>query len=248
MDIAERLPLLATVDVASLVSRIDRDGYACVPGFPGSADLERVRSFVAGAVRKSNGEYTGFTGTDSLAGSGLDEIGQSWDFRNLAERIYEAGTGEPASNQKFYQVLRCLAGRTSAAHSYFFHYDSYVLTILLPIEIPTGGRTGDLLMLPNMRRIRKTYLANVLDKVILDNRLSQLVLRGLIKARLLRVTRVKIVPGNLYFFWGYRSIHANEPCDPDQVRATALFHYANPHRGASMSMMPWKRNAPNAPV
>ncbi|MGI4746179.1 MAG: hypothetical protein ACRYFY_09065 [Janthinobacterium lividum] len=248
MDIAERLPLLATVDVASLVSRINRDGYAFVPGFPGSGQLDRIRSFVADAIQKSNGEYTGFTGTDSLAGSGLDEIGQSFDFRDLAERIYQEGTGQPVSTQKFYQVLRCLAGKTSAAHSYFFHYDSYVLTILLPIQIPTGGQTGDLLMLPNMRRIRKTYLANVLDKVILDNRVSQFVLRRLIKAKILRVTRVKIVPGNLYFFWGYRSIHANEPCDPGQVRATALFHYANPHRGASMSMMPWKRKAPNAPV
>jgi hypothetical protein len=41
-------------------------------------------------------------------------------------------------------------------------------------------------------------------------------------------------PGNLYLFWGYRSIHTNEPCDPDKIRATALFHYVDPHIGSRL--------------
>ena len=45
--------------------------------------------------------------------------------------------------------------------------------------------------------------------------------------------RIKMVPGNLYLFWGYRSVHTNEPCDPASIRATALFHYANPHQPLS---------------
>jgi hypothetical protein len=32
-----------------------------------------------------------------------------------------------------------------------------------------------------------------------------------------------MIPGNLYFFWGYRTVHANEACDPDKIRATALW-------------------------
>jgi hypothetical protein len=85
-------------------------------------------------------------------------------------------------------------------------------------------------MLPNTRKVRRTYLFNALDKVVLDNRLTQAVLRKTATSRKLPLTRVKMTPGNIYFFWGYRSVHTNEPCDPDKVRATALFHYANPHR------------------
>ena len=49
------------------------------------------------------------------------------------------------------------------------------------------------------------------------------------KARSSHLVRIKLKPGNLYLFWGYRSIHTNEPCDPDKTRATALFHYVDPH-------------------
>ena len=41
----------------------------------------------------------------------------------------------------------------------------------------------------------------------------------------------------MYFFWGYRSIHTNEPCDPDKLRATALFHYGDPHRNSKTRAM-----------
>jgi len=43
-----------------------------------------------------------------------------------------------------------------------------------------------------------------------------------------------MVAGNLYLFWGYLSVHANEPCDPDKIRATALFHFGYPHTGTAL--------------
>ena len=81
-----------------------------------------------------------------------------------------------------------------------------------------------------MRGIRPAYLLNAADKVLLDNPLTQKLLRFSVERRALKPVRITMKPGNLYFFWGYRSIHANEPCDPERVRATALFHYANPHK------------------
>jgi hypothetical protein len=33
----------------------------------------------------------------------------------------------------------------------------------------------------------------------------------------------------LYLFWGYQSLHANQPCQPESLRATAVFHLGNPH-------------------
>jgi len=31
-------------------------------------------------------------------------------------------------------------------------------------------------------------------------------------------------PGNVYLFWGYRSLHANLPVDPSYTRAPLLYH------------------------
>jgi hypothetical protein len=219
--------------IATLVEDIDRTGFGVLPGFVGAGELARMRAFVGRAVKDAGGEYVGFIGPDSVAGSGLDELARSPHFHDMIKAIYERGTGCKAPEQEFYQVLRCLSGNSARRHSYLFHYDSYVVTVLIPIEMPAVGMRGDLLMLPNTRNIRNSYVANVIDKIILDNPLSQALLRYLSRTNLIRLTRITLVPGNAYFFWGYRSVHTNEPCDAARVRATALFHFANPHARTS---------------
>jgi hypothetical protein len=220
---------ISNTHVADLVGDIERQGFAIIPDFIGAKDLVRMQRFVAEAVQNAGGEYAGFTGPSAVTGSGLDELAGSQVFRELIQRIYECGTGQKAPQQEFYQVLRCLSGQNARKHSYIYHYDSYIVTALIPIEIPAVGPSGDFLMLPNTRRVRKFYLTNVIDKLLLDNTLTQWALRKLAGLGLIRLTRVKLIPGNAYLFWGYRSIHTNEPCDPNHIRGTALFHYINPH-------------------
>ena len=162
----------------------------------------------------------------------LAELPQNEAFKSLCRRLYELGTGERAPDVEFYQIFRCLQGRSGQAHSYRFHYDSYVLTALLPVVIPNAGRRGDLLVLPNTRRVRRLYLTNLLDKLLVDNAISQRILRAAARRRRLNTVAITMQPGNIYFFWGYRSVHTNEPCDPDKLRATALLHYGDPHRNS----------------
>jgi hypothetical protein len=216
--------------ISSVVHQINTRGYGSILGYIQPDDLRRMETFVDSAIRKSNNEYVHFNGPSAVTGSGLDELSDSPAFHDLMERLYREGTGLTPPKQNFYQVLRCLSGQSGQKNSLIFHYDSYIVTALIPIRIPSSGQSGDLLMLPNTRKVRRTYLFNALDKVVLDNRLTQAVLRKTATSRKLPLTRVKMTPGNIYFFWGYRSVHTNEPCDPDKVRATALFHYANPHR------------------
>jgi len=218
----------------ALVHDMDVKGYGFLPNYISGAQLQSMRDFVTDAVGRAGNQYVGFTGADSLAGSMFGDLGQTPAFVRLIKRVYERGVGRAAPDAGIYQVLRCLAGQTGEAHSLIFHYDSYVVTALIPVHIPQDGQSGDLVMLPNTRRIRASYAANLADKILLDNKLTQGVLRLMMKLGILPVKRIKMVPGNIYFFWGYRSIHANEACDPSKVRATALFHFANPHAGSSL--------------
>jgi hypothetical protein len=94
--------------------------------------------------------------------------------------------------------------------------------------------SGELVIFPNMRPVRNWYAQNLIDKVIIDNPLTQQLLKRLTNANSSRLVRIKLKPGDLYLFSGYRSIHTNEPCDPDKIRATALFHYVDPHRDSRL--------------
>ena len=230
------VPVVSLTSVAHLVSDLNSRGYGFIPDYLAPRDLEKAQIFVANAISQSGKEYVHFNGPDPVAGSGLEELAVSADFEALMHAVYEMGTGRSAKPEKYYQVLRCLAGKSGQKNSLIFHYDSYVVTALLPICIPKTGMRGDLLMYPNTRKIRNSYLANGVDKLLLDNPASQWALRSRVNASVLKPLRVKMEPGNLYFFWGYRSIHTNEPCDENQIRATALFHYHNPHRKPAPSI------------
>jgi hypothetical protein len=228
-------PLLSDSDIHAVVAQINSQGFGIIRNYIDAKKLADMRRFVDRAMKKSGGEYIAFTGAEAVGGSALDALAENSSFKALMRNIYAIGTGQTPPPVEFHLVLRCLSGKSAARHSLNFHYDSYVVSALIPIEIPDGKNAGDLIMLPNIRKIRRSYLANMLDKVLLDNRLTQILLTYLFKNKILNFTHIQPVPGNIYFFWGYRSIHTNEACDEDKVRATALYHYANPHAGSALS-------------
>lgn len=213
-----------------LAHEIDRQGYGVLTNYVSEVELEPARAFAVAAVNASGGESVWFVGPDALAGTLLSELPRSPAFRSLCQRLYEVGTGKAAPEVPFYQLFRCLQGITGQRDSYRFHYDSHVLTALLPVAIPETGFCGDLLIIPRSRPIRGRYLFNVLDKILVGNALVQKVLRLAARRNSSKIVAIRMQPGHMYFFWGYRSIHTNEPCDPDKLRATALFHYGDPHQ------------------
>lgn len=232
-------------DVACIAADMSRQGYATLGHFVSEQELEPVRALVRASVDAAHGEYVDFKGPGALGGTILGDLPKSAAFKDLCRRLYELGTGRASPEAEFYQVLRCLQGRAGQTRSWYFHYDSYVVTALLPVAIPIEGPRGDLLMIPNTRHLRRLYLANLLDKVVIENGLSQTVLRSITRRKRFNTVSIQLQPGNLYLFWGYRSIHTNEACDPDKLRATALFHYGNPHEESRLRRLIQKRSASN---
>jgi hypothetical protein len=133
------------------------------------------------------------------------------------------------------QTLRCLTGNGGRRESLIFHYDSFVLTTIMPVCMPESGERGDLLMLPNRRRLRHSYLRNLVDKVLVDNKWVQRYLKSRFAMDDKAFTRIAMQPGHMYLFWGYRSLHTNLPVAEDALRATAVFHYHNVHGSSSLA-------------
>ncbi len=237
MDTANALDA-KTLDISddylqSIFAAMESDGYCCIPDFVDAASLIKMQEFVASAVRDSENEYVAFRGGEAVKGSGLDELAQATSFQSIFARLYVKSRNKPAPPVEFYQLLRCLTGKGMNEHSFNFHYDSYLVTALIPVVIPKDGRPGDLYLVPNTRPVRETYAGNLVDKFFLD-KMRQKSLKGRAESNPGSFTRIKMVPGSLYLFWGYRSIHANEPCDPNTVRATALYHYFDPHANSRL--------------
>jgi hypothetical protein len=73
-------------------------------------------------------------------------------------------------------------------------------------------------------------VVNLIEKALLQNPLANRLYKRRYGSGLHDV--LKLAPGNLYFFWGYRTLHGNLPAEANTRRATLLFHYGDPHRGS----------------
>ena len=221
-------------DAQRLVAgELNKFGYACVNNFLQPEQLQELRNYVAEQAQQHQGQYFAHHGGAALTGTLLGSIGSAPELEAMLAGIHRQGTGRNAYQQTIQIVLRCVQGQTGKYESNCFHYDASLLTALVPVEIPTQGEArGDLLLFPNSRRVRSSVLLNVIEKALLQNKLARRAITLAIRRHWLEPFRLALVPGNLYLFWGYRSLHANEPCDPANRRATAIFHYGDPHAGS----------------
>lgn len=216
----------------AIATEIDRSGYARLQEFISEIELEPLTLFAERALRNDQ-SYAEFSGTSDFSQTVWADIPRSDGFRALCDGVVERSGFRGIIDDGEYQKFRCLRGRGGAAHSMRFHYDTYLLTVLIPIAIPSKGAPGNLLVMPSTRPVRHTYVSNLVDKALVDNPIAQRTLQARSK-KLGATVSIPLTPGDAYLFWGYRSLHTNEGCDSGALRATALLHYGDPHANSSV--------------
>lgn len=212
--------------------KIDRQGFLEIPFCVSDEILKKARDTVDSYVEKYGTRYFSVHGI-ALKSQSFGQIVQNEEFDRFLRTVSACGLGRDVGEEiAIHSVLRVIAGEDgNKQQAYNFHYDASVITALMPIYIPENeeGGEGDLLLIPNLRPFRKSILMNLIEKILLQNGLSSKLLRKPDIFKKLGGASLKIKPGNLYLFWGYRTVHANEPFTNSQVRATAIFHFGDPH-------------------
>jgi hypothetical protein len=91
-----------------------------------------------------------------------------------------------------------------------FHFDGTYLNVMLPVLVSesTQPRRGQLTIYPNIRTFNRT----IVDRFVVSP-VARLPLR-----RVLRSRTVDYVPGELCFFYGYRTLHGVAPLDDAGLR------------------------------
>jgi len=151
------------------------------------------------------------------------------EFFSLARKISEKKLNRKIDQDDFLSVLRVITGNKTDQQSYLFHFDAYILTILVPINIPDSGNDdGHLILFPNYRKSVRLTLVNFIEKIFYQNLISRKLIKFLSKKNLEKYI-LKLKPGSIYFFWGYQSLHANMPINKNLLRSTLLLHFGTVH-------------------
>jgi hypothetical protein len=228
---APPLRAISPEDVEELSSAMNGDGVGVLRNVISDFMLERAGSYVKQQLEKHNGQYFAERGPEWTAESSLDAVFRSEGFHAVLKGLYEKAMGASPPSDRITPSIRVLSGRLGLRHSNLFHYDSYVVTALVPILIPTrpDEPPGHLVMFPNLRNVRRRAVVNIIEKALVESSAGRRLWRSPWVQRVLGARVVPLEPGNIYYFWGMRSLHANQPCLPESVRSTALFHFGDPH-------------------
>jgi hypothetical protein len=226
------LPTIDYGDARQICHQLDGTGVACLENVVPSDWLVQAQAtvlnrldthgerdhFIRSPEGEENAAITAFTNSPTVHALLNDVVHQRFpDGRAIPELTGSA--------------LRIIAGPRGEGDAYWFHYDASVVTLVVPLFMPDAdpGISGELVGLFNKRPFRQSALVNILDKVVGQS--------GFNRSRILRklddnegsVQRIDMTVGNLYMFWGYRSLHANMPCQSGALRATLLLHFGLLH-------------------
>ncbi|WP_122317558.1 hypothetical protein [Pseudomonas cichorii] len=235
------MPLIPAFDsqhIQHLADDIDANGFTLLKNMLSKTDLEQLRAFTDSRAEKHPGEYFAYHGESALAESLLASLWSDPAFKQLMAGLYRHAARQDSPSEQIFPVLRCIQGSQGMRESNCFHFDASLVTALIPIYIPLNGEEcGDLMLFPNARKLRSSVLRNVIEKALLQNRFSRWMTCIAIKRGWITPKVLKLEPGNIYLFWGYRSLHANQPCSPGLKRATAILHFGDPHSGSTATSM-----------
>lgn len=219
------------VAFARTAAALDTDGFAVIEGAVSHDWVVRARSEVEAEVGKRSAPFFSLIRPADEAGSVLGEVAHDGPLNTLLARLVRhASPGAVLEPDAPYSVLRVIAGQTGNDGAYQFHYDSSVITVVVPIVIPEArdGPAGELAVFGNRRPFRRTVIGNIAEKIALQNRWAWRRAQRRVTAHAADHVR-QLEPGNLYLFWGYRTYHGNLPCGSAMLRATLLLHVGDPH-------------------
>jgi hypothetical protein len=231
---ADPLPSLSASDINALAHAMDTTGFAVLHDVITAPLIESMRVYIDGELKRRNDEYLGLAGPDWILDSPLAALSTSGALHTMLAGLYRHEMKQGPAESRIATSIRVLSGGAGAKHSWLFHYDSYVVTALIPLQIPDGQGelSGDLVMYPNLRGVRRRPMFNIVEKLVVESPLACRLWKRSAVQRAMSARTVRMRPGNIYFFWGMRSLHANQPCLPTSVRCTALFHFGDPHAGS----------------
>ncbi|WP_152223457.1 hypothetical protein [Pseudomonas sp. SCB32] len=224
---------LSAASAQALASSMDESGVGILHQIVPDAILVQMRSFIAHQIEQHDGQYFSFEGMEWTVDTCLRPLFEDAGLRALFRCLYERKMRTAPPSDRIFPVLRVLTGTHGLRHALNFHYDSYVVTILLPVLIPNrpDEPPGHLVMFPNLRDARRFAVVNILEKLLVEKLLKRAWRTPRVQ-QWLSAQIVPLTPGNLYFFWGMRSLHANQACLPTSVRSTVLLHFGDPHEGS----------------
>ena len=199
------------MNILDCINKLEKEGFYCFENLIDKSQLDSLVQLVKEKLSENNNKYF-FLADQKLNNTIINDK----EFISIFEKIFEnislnLNLKNPNKQEKV---------------SYRYHFDAHLFTVLVPIIIPEREKShnGDLIIFPNIRKVINSLYLNIIQKIIFQNRFTKFLLKNNYIFKNKSVL-LKLKPGNVYIFYGYRTLHGNQSIDYRDVRATLLLHF-----------------------
>lgn len=217
-------------EIAPITRAMKLHGFAVLDNLVSDQEIRHASELAHRLVAENGDESVLRGGQEGYTGYLLSELhGQLGPF---LDELFQAIMGRPSASTGIRQSSRFLAGASHDKLSGYYHFDSYVIGLIVPILLPEPGSGGEFVVSPNVRPLHQPYIVGAVQKALYDTRFMQKRLARLVHDG--RTAQLPMRTGQGYLFIGHTSLHANERCVGKQRRFTVIFHFGDPHEGSKM--------------
>lgn len=218
---------LQSAEIAVIARAMKAQGCAVLDNLVSDEEIRHASDLAHRLVTENRNESVLRGGQEGYTGYLLSELHRQ--LEPFFCELFQAIMGRPAASTRIRQSARFLAGATHNKLSGYYHFDSYVISLIVPVLMPDTSFGGEFVISPNVRPLHRPYMVGAVQKALYDTRFMQKRLARLVHDG--RTAQLPMRTGQGYLFIGHTSLHANERCIGEQRRFTVIFHFGNPHEG-----------------
>ena len=231
---------LGNISASWLANRLDNDGVVQLRDVISDEWLESLRVWLTDHIADhGDGDFL-IAEADQEIGSPAHQLVSDPALQQLFRETASLRLPEAVAGQQIQCGIPVRAGTGRKFRSRLFHYDTSVLTMLVPIFIPRAelGTCGELAAFGNKRPFRRSVASHLVDLILTYNSAYR---RRVTKAVLDAPEKyiVDFQPGDACVFWGYRTYHGNLNCAPGLIRATLVLQYGEVHSDSLALRVAW---------
>jgi hypothetical protein len=231
---------LGGISASQLADQLDNDGVVKLRDVISSEWLEALRVSVADHIANhGDGDFL-IAQAHHEIGSPAHQLVSDPALQQLLRETAKLRLPKAVAAQPIHCNIPVRAGTGRQYRSHLFHYDTSILTMLVPIYIPRAalGSCGELAAFGNKRPFRRSVASHLVDLILTYNSMYR---RRVAKAVLDAPEKhiVDFEPGDACIFWGYRTYHGNLTCAPGQLRASLVLQYGQVHSDSRAMRVAW---------
>lgn len=237
----EEVISLGGISASWLANQLDNDGVVRLHDVFSSEWLQALRDSVLDDIADHGDGDFWIAHADREIGSPAQQLVSDPALRELFHETVRLRFPDADSGQEIRASMPVRPGTLPKTRANLFHYDACVLTMLVPIFIPSAtiGTCGELAAFGNKRPFRRFVATHLVDSILTHNSLY----RRYITKKVLDAPEKYIVPlqpGDAYLFWGYRTFHGNLVCAPGRLRATLVVQLGEVHPDSRALKVVWR--------